>query len=739
MAAQKDVKIKLATEADLKEIEALENKINEIKRQKLQLNIEANTSKLQETEKRIQGLKIFLDNVNHGNTPIHIDDSEIKKAEQELDALESDKINIQLAIETDKLNAAKSELDSLDNTTIDVDVNNISAMESIDQIGQGFDRLKTGATEVGQQLGDVLESAGRMEQTETFLTMNLGTDQAQSKLAEIRSVTDALPGDDVVLQNLLSQAAIKDLSLAKDDFQQMGNAAADYMAAMQNYGKSATETQQDLMNYILTGNTAEIELSPILASHVDQLKEGTTVKERSLLLQQALNEEHWGGIASQDTYNNKFQQFNDMIERGKMNLGGMFLDASKGAMDWLMQLDNANSGIVGLTLAMASFASPVADAVMGIGQIGMGLKGLADANDLLGITDKLSKLKTVVLDTASAFKDLAVKVLTAGYNALKSAAMWVYQKLALVASTVAEYALAAAQAVLNFVMSVNPIVLVVLALIALAAAFLWAYNNVDWFREMVDNAWASVQQFAAGLWSSLTGALQWLGSLFQQFTSQLGINTSTWQDAIISFITFIPLLPLRIGVALVNAIAKVLGFGDNFCQSLLNTAATSVSNFMSHISTLPGKLWNELQNMLSKVGEWAATLPQKFWDAGVNAVKNFLSALGIASPGTMQRMMVWEVSEMGRRVPLEGRKLLSNVGKLGEDVVSEFGSPSIGLSFDETANASIMANSNDQLAGQVNNFYFSDIVVDNDDRMQKIVEYVTRELAWNNRTAGRTI
>ena len=172
---------------------------------------------------------------------------------------------------------------------------------------------------------------------------------------------------------------------------------------------------------------------------------------------------------------------------------------------------------------------------------------------------------------------------------------------------------------------------------------------------------------------------------------------------------------------------------------MLNAAFNGVNSFLSPISGLASKLWNELQGMLSVVSEWASTLPQLFWDAGVNAVQNFLNALGIHSPGTMQTMMLWEVSEMGRRVPLEGRSLLSNIGKLGEDVVSEFGSPRLGLSFDETANASIIANSNDQVAGQVNNFYFSDVVVDNDDRMQRIVEYVTREIAWNNRTAGRTV
>ncbi|MBR1610232.1 MAG: hypothetical protein IJ672_01895, partial [Methanobrevibacter sp.] len=378
MASQKNVKIKLETEANLQRVQALEDKIKQIKKEKLQLEIDANTSKLQETENRIQSLKIFLDNVNTGNTNIHIDDSEIKKAEQELDSLESEKIELQLAVETGKLDSAKAEIEDLDGTTIDIDVNNITAMEAVEQISSGFDRLKQGAGEVGQVMGDVLESAGRMEQTESFLSMNIGADQAKKKLEEIRAVTDELPGDDVTLQNLLSQAALKDLKMGHDEFKLMGTAAADYMAAMQNFGKTSTETQQDLMNYILAGNTAEIERSPILQAHVDKLKEGTTVQERAKLLQEALTEEGWAGIASQDIYNNKLQQFNDMLERGKMNLGDVLLNGSEGAMDFLINLDNATGGLVGMAAAVGSFASPLTDTLLGVGQLATGLNSLKE-------------------------------------------------------------------------------------------------------------------------------------------------------------------------------------------------------------------------------------------------------------------------------------------------------------------------------------------------------------------------
>ena len=150
---------------------------------------------------------------------------------------------------------------------------------------------------------------------------------------------------------------------------------------------------------------------------------------------------------------------------------------------------------------------------------------------------------------------------------------------------------------------------------------------------------------------------------------------------------------------------------------------------------MAGRLQAELNNMLSLVGEWAATLPQKFWDAGVNAVKNFLDALGIHSPGTMQRMMVWEVSEMGRRVPIEGKELVSNIGALGDDVVDSF-QPELSLGFDDTLNSKVGATGNGS-TGNTFNLNLEIGSVDSEERVREIIDVIQRELTWNNLLAGR--
>ena len=437
-------------------------------------------------------------------------------------------------------------------------------------------------------------------------------------------------------------------------------------------------------------------------------------------------------------------------------------------------IDQLNAGWEDMQLMLSPVLSPLASFMGIIGQVGqtaMAINSIKTLADTIGLVGKVSPILSAV---GGAFSSL-----------------W-------------------------GIIIANPIILIVVAIIALIMALIWAYNNVDWFREMVDNAWASIQGFAGWISGAFMGAIQGLGDAFNNagqtlqdaFTGAVtfvqetlqglydyimtlggllpeGVNVTGNQivDSIIAVMLFIATLPMQLQIIFINMIASTLGFGDNFVQTMMSTALNSVMGFIQWISQLPSRvgaflssvvgrassfagsfissivnagsnavsgflnsigqmaqgLANELNDMLSLVGEWASTLPQKFWDAGVNAVQNFLNALDRHSPGIMQRSMVAEITEMGERVPSESRTLLSNINKLGEGIVDEFGNPSLDIG--TNLNESVFANNSSYLQGfnQVNNFYFEDITVDDDDRMQKIADYIQKQLDWNNKTAGRTI
>lgn len=75
----------------------------------------------------------------------------------------------------------------------------------------------------------------------------------------------------------------------------------------------------------------------------------------------------------------------------------------------------------------------------------------------------------------------------------RTTAAWVAQKTVLVASRVATGAYTAAQWLLNAALNANPISLIVVAIAALVAALVLAYNKSETFRGIIEAAWSGIQ------------------------------------------------------------------------------------------------------------------------------------------------------------------------------------------------------------------------------------------------------
>jgi TP901 family phage tail tape measure protein len=101
-----------------------------------------------------------------------------------------------------------------------------------------------------------------------------------------------------------------------------------------------------------------------------------------------------------------------------------------------------------------------------------------------------------VVGAVSGVMDLAKGILAAA-KAVKAFAL--SERLAAIATKI----WAGIQAVFNAIMDANPIVLVIIAVVALVAALIYAYNHSARFRAIVQAAWASIKQGAIQLWHGL--------------------------------------------------------------------------------------------------------------------------------------------------------------------------------------------------------------------------------------------
>ena len=273
----------------------------------------------------------------------------------------------------------------------------------------------------------------------------------------------------------------------------------------------------------------------------------------------------------------------------------------------------------------------------------------------------------------------------------------------LVSSTVAKYASATASwalAVAEWAVA-SPLVLLAVLIGAVVLALIALYMNSEQVRVTIDN-------LAQSIWDAMVSIGDAVGNAYNVTVGYLS-----------------------------SMINSYLSWKASVINTVISTASGIVNGFVNGIRGMYNALANELNNMISLVNRWASRLPSIFWNAGVNAVKQFLSALGINSPGIMQRTLLWEVSEMGERVPEESKTLLGNISSLGSDVVDEFGSPSLDMSYSLNNQ---LSNNNSNNTGAFRDINITvEGSVDSEDRIQQIVDAVTRSLAFENTTAGRSV
>lgn len=158
--------------------------------------------------------------------------------------------------------------------------------------------------------------------------------------------------------------------------------------------------------------------------------------------------------------------------------------------------------------------------------------------DLTGNVD-FEEIASGISGAFSWFIDTAVPAIISGVTWIKdniptiatvlagvTAAMVAFKVAALAATaaqqgmTIAQYAGAAAQTLLNTAMNANPIGLIILAITALVAAFVYLWNNCDAFREFWINLWEGIKSAAGAVMDWLKGAFSAIGSFFSETWSK---------------------------------------------------------------------------------------------------------------------------------------------------------------------------------------------------------------------------
>lgn len=778
-----EIIIKIGTDVNKAQVEDLEDILNQLSNTTIQFQPEVNTTQIQELESEIEELeaKSVLQDMFSDTTGVEQTTQEIQTLQSQIEELKGSTQSIEGSGFDNITTSADTAKDSVDNLTDSVDaIGLMQAGEILQQYGSQAEQMATNMNEASITVGQLATQTGIAEPQLRSLVASISN--ATFPTSEAMMYIKSLDQMGVSTQNLGNSATGLDkindaFGMGADRVNSLGQELGVLGVDMNNVGSS--------FNALAYANANTVggmdNYYNFLRRYDSQFKElGLNVDQASVLISGA-TQKFGGGRAALSGLSSILKESNGDLSIMEQQLGlasGSLSNATQltgqysGQLEQMAQqeadhktvLEEVGSAWDRLSLLMGNALAPIGSLIGAGGQlIGVGtqLNGTIEllskirnfGNPFSGLAGHLRTLKDnissvagtirdnllsalsslkdtlttsilpAVQDAGRKFIELGRNALTAGLNALKTVAYWVAEKVALAATTTWSYITAGAQAFLNAIMAMNPITLVVLALLALVAACIWAYQNIDWFREAVDNAWQAISQFAGAIWGFFKGAFDMISQTVSGFTSKLGLEKDNWINSVLSFIIFIATLPAQLGIIFWNAIAKALGFGDNFVQKMAGAALDAVNGFINWISSLPSKLADELNKMLDMVSEWAMKMADKMTLGGASMVSGWVNGSGEHSPGFMYEHLTGELAAMKNAT--EQYDLSGGMKNAGSSMVNAF-NPNI-------------SNSGSTGVVGTNNITINIESVDNEDRIQEIVEAVEEALRFDNVTAGRTV
>jgi TP901 family phage tail tape measure protein len=191
-----------------------------------------------------------------------------------------------------------------------------------------------------------------------------------------------------------------------------------------------------------------------------------------------------------------------------------------------------------------------------------------------GLVSGVSQVTMGLKMAAAATWDFVTAAAAATATALKQAATFVIEKTAELASAAAEGLMTAAQWLLDAAMSANPITLIILALIALAAGFAYLWTHSAAFREFWIMLWNVLKGTALSVWHFLDqGVFQPLAAAFNFL----------WTDVVKPVLRFIVDSFLGFAQTMIDGAAKAFGWIPGL-GGMLKNAAHAFDNFVNSVN-----------------------------------------------------------------------------------------------------------------------------------------------------------
>lgn len=218
--------------------------------------------------------------------------------------------------------------------------------------------------------------------------------------------------------------------------------------------------------------------------------------------------------------------------------------------------------------------------------------------------NKVDKIYKAVLLLVSAFVGLNTAIAVNKIITFGSSIVAITGRLIKAASMVKS--LSGAMAILNAVMSANPLGLVATAIGVLVGAFMYLWGTSEGFRNFWIGLWENIKQFTST-------AIQAISNFF----------TVTVPTAIQNMITWFSELPSRTSEFLTQAIEGVRNWAIEMAQKAVETGTNFINSIKEWFSQLPYNIGYAIGVALASIAKWSV----ETWEKAKETGRNFLTSI----------------------------------------------------------------------------------------------------------------
>ena len=233
-------------------------------------------------------------------------------------------------------------------------------------------------------------------------------------------------------------------------------------------------------------------------------------------------------------------------------------------------------------------------------------------------------------------------------------------------------------------LSGNPIMLIVSAIAALVAGFLYLWNTSEDFRNFWIGLWDTIKTaagtvvdgvvtfFTETIPEAFNGFVEACQSVAESvavfFTETIPQAISSFVQAVIQFFTVD--LPYNIGYGIGWIIGKIEEFGQNLIDFATTTVPQFIQSVIDWFMQLPGQIWSWLLAVLSSIAQWGTDMISDGAEAASEFLTNIIKWFR-QLPGRIQTWLLTTIHNLGSWVTDMKNKAIDAGTKFKDGLVDE--------------------------------------------------------------------